>query len=344
MGRDPAAVGLVDPDARRARPRLRGRDAAPRGRGLGGLHDRRRRPPPARGLPVAGLGHRPRRARAARRRPRPPSTPRSCAPADWLLQRGGHRRAATGPIRTPRARARAAGPSSSRTTSTRTWTTPPSSRSRCARWHRGHEAVDRGLAWMAGMQSRSGGWGAFDVDNEALLALQAAVLRLRQGHRRAERRRHRTRARGARAGDRLRRRGRAAGSSGCSPSRRRTAPGSAAGASTTSTAPAPRCPRSRPAGSSPATRRCRRAVAWLDSVQNEDGGFGEDIRSYADRDLARTRHQHAFPNGLGAISLRRCRRGRQPGRPVAPPSGFARTATGKRRLGGGALHRHGLPA
>src|ERR687888_480266 len=26
----------------------------------------------------------------------------------------------------------------------------------------------------------------------------------------------------------------------------------------------------------------RRAVAWLDSVQNEDGGFGEDIRSYAD--------------------------------------------------------------
>jgi squalene-hopene/tetraprenyl-beta-curcumene cyclase len=26
-----------------------------------------------------------------------------------------------------------------------------------------------------------------------------------------------------------------------------------------------------------------RAVAWLHSVQNEDGGFGEDIRSYADR-------------------------------------------------------------
>jgi squalene-hopene/tetraprenyl-beta-curcumene cyclase len=32
----------------------------------------------------------------------------------------------------------------------------------------GGEAVDRGLAWTAGMQSRSGGWGAFDVDNEAL--------------------------------------------------------------------------------------------------------------------------------------------------------------------------------
>src|SRR5436190_992837 len=32
----------------------------------------------------------------------------------------------------------------------------------------GGDPVDRGLAWAAGMQSRSGGWGAFDVDNEAL--------------------------------------------------------------------------------------------------------------------------------------------------------------------------------
>jgi squalene-hopene/tetraprenyl-beta-curcumene cyclase len=28
----------------------------------------------------------------------------------------------------------------------------------------------------------------------------------------------------------------------------------------------------------------RRAVAWLESVQNEDGGFGEDLRSYRDPD------------------------------------------------------------
>jgi squalene-hopene/tetraprenyl-beta-curcumene cyclase len=32
----------------------------------------------------------------------------------------------------------------------------------------GADSVDRGLAWAAGMQSRNGGWGAFDVDNEAL--------------------------------------------------------------------------------------------------------------------------------------------------------------------------------
>jgi squalene-hopene/tetraprenyl-beta-curcumene cyclase len=31
----------------------------------------------------------------------------------------------------------------------------------------GPEAVDRGYRWLVGMQSRNGGWGAFDVDNEA---------------------------------------------------------------------------------------------------------------------------------------------------------------------------------
>ena len=35
-------------------------------------------------------------------------------------------------------------------------------------------------------------------------------------------------------------------------------------------------------GVDPGRPEMRRAVAWLDSVQNEDGGFGEDIRSYAD--------------------------------------------------------------
>ena len=29
----------------------------------------------------------------------------------------------------------------------------------------GEEAVQRGLAWIAGMQSEDGGWGAFDADN-----------------------------------------------------------------------------------------------------------------------------------------------------------------------------------
>ena len=32
----------------------------------------------------------------------------------------------------------------------------------------GGDAVERGLDWIVGMQSRGGGWGAFDVDNDAL--------------------------------------------------------------------------------------------------------------------------------------------------------------------------------
>ena len=64
-------------------------------------------------------------------------------------------------------------------------------------------AIDRGVAWTAGMQSRDGGWGAFDADNTRRLADEAAVLRLRRGHRPAVRRRHR-----ARGGDARRRRAR----------------------------------------------------------------------------------------------------------------------------------------
>ncbi len=74
LGRDPAAVGLVAPLPRRARPRPRGRDPPPRGRRLGRLHDRRRRPPAARGMPVAGLGHGARRARACAPAASRPST------------------------------------------------------------------------------------------------------------------------------------------------------------------------------------------------------------------------------------------------------------------------------
>ncbi len=35
-------------------------------------------------------------------------------------------------------------------------------------------AAERGIAWMLGMQSRSGGWGAFDVDNTSRLCAKIA--------------------------------------------------------------------------------------------------------------------------------------------------------------------------
>jgi squalene-hopene/tetraprenyl-beta-curcumene cyclase len=41
-----------------------------------------------------------------------------------------------------------------------------------------------------------------------------------------------------------------------------------------------------------------RAIAWLDSVQREDGGFGEDIRSYGDR-AWRGRALFATPSQTG---------------------------------------------
>ena len=263
MGRDPAAVGLVDPDARRARPRLRGRDAAPRGRGLGGLHDRRGRPPAARGVPVAGLGHRPRRARRCATPASAPSTPRSCgrptgsctrrsrSPGDWAVRtpelapgRLGLRvreRPLPGRRRHRRRRARAA-------------TLPPRPRGRRPRpgLDGRHAVAQRRLGRLRRRQ-------------RGLLALQAPVLRLRQGDRRAERRRHaRTRSRRSRPRPASTTRC-AAGSTGCCASRRPTAPGSAAGASTTSTAPAPRCPRSRPAESSPATPRS--GAQWRGSTR-----------------------------------------------------------------------------
>ena len=60
----------------------------------------------------------------------------------------------------------AAGRSSSTTTTTPTPTTPPRSSWRCAASpRRDRGAIDRGLAWLTGMQSKDGGWGAFDADN-----------------------------------------------------------------------------------------------------------------------------------------------------------------------------------
>ena len=69
-----------------------------------------------------------------------------------------------------RTRRRAASRSSSRTTTTPTSTTRPSS---CCALRRAPDAGcrrgERGLAWSLGMQSRGGGWGAFDVDNTSSL-------------------------------------------------------------------------------------------------------------------------------------------------------------------------------
>jgi squalene-hopene/tetraprenyl-beta-curcumene cyclase len=150
------------------------------------------------------------------------------------------------------------------------------------RCHRGHDAVDRGLAWTAGMQSRSGGWGAFDVDNEAywLYRLPFCDFGKVTDEPSADVTAHALEALAPEAGfdDHVRR-----GLDWLL--REQEADGSWFGRwgvnhvyGTGAVLPALEA-----VGIEPGHPAFRRAVAWLDSVQNEDGGFGEDIRSYSER-------------------------------------------------------------
>ncbi len=90
VGRDPAAVGVVARRARLPRPRPRLAVPPPRDRRLAAVHGRGRRPDPARGVPVARLGHGPRRARAARGRRRG-RRPGPAAGGPVAARRGGAR-------------------------------------------------------------------------------------------------------------------------------------------------------------------------------------------------------------------------------------------------------------
>jgi squalene-hopene/tetraprenyl-beta-curcumene cyclase len=149
------------------------------------------------------------------------------------------------------------------------------------RCHRGHDAVERGLRWAAGMQSRSGGWGAFDVDNEAfwlyklpfcdfgkvtdepsadVTAHALEVLAPEAGYEKEVRR----------GLDWLLAEQEADGSwFGRWGVNHVYGTGAA-------------LPALEACGLPSDHEAFRRAIAWLDSVQNADGGFGEDIRSYAD--------------------------------------------------------------
>jgi squalene-hopene/tetraprenyl-beta-curcumene cyclase len=146
---------------------------------------------------------------------------------------------------------------------------------------RGEDAVRRGVDWLAGMQSREGGWGAFDVDNQAMwlykipfcdfgkvtdepsadvTAHSLETLGTLGVHReQAERGLEWLLSEQEEDGSWFGRWGvnHLYGTGAALPGLE------AAGV-----------PHDHPA--------MRRAVAWLDSVQQENGGFGEDIRSYAD--------------------------------------------------------------
>jgi squalene-hopene/tetraprenyl-beta-curcumene cyclase len=149
------------------------------------------------------------------------------------------------------------------------------------RCDRGHEAVERGLRWTAGMQSRSGGWGAFDVDNEAfwLYRLPFCDFGKVTDEPSADVTAHALEALAVEPGfeDEVRR--------GLEWLLAEQEPdGSWFGRwgvnhvyGTGAALPALEA-----CGLPPSHPAFRCAVAWLDSVQNDDGGFGEDIRSYAE--------------------------------------------------------------
>ncbi len=147
-------------------------------------------------------------------------------------------------------------------------------------------AIDRGLTWLAGMQSKDGGWGAFDADNTRELVNKlpfcdfGAVIDPPSADVTA----HIVEAFAAegRATDLAVRRGvvwllRAQEPDGSWFGRW----GANYIYGTGAVVPALIA-----AGVQPSKPAIRRAVAWLEDHQNPDGGWGEDLRSYDDPALA----------------------------------------------------------
>jgi squalene-hopene/tetraprenyl-beta-curcumene cyclase len=146
----------------------------------------------------------------------------------------------------------------------------------------GADAVERGLDWIVGMQSRGGGWGAFDVDNDALWLYRIPFCDFGRvtDEPSADVTAHAIEALAPARGldhvvangvrwllDEQEDDGSWYGRWGVN-----HVYGTGAA-----------LPALEAAGIDPGHASYRRALAWLDAVQNEDGGFGEDIRSYFER-------------------------------------------------------------
>jgi squalene-hopene/tetraprenyl-beta-curcumene cyclase len=146
---------------------------------------------------------------------------------------------------------------------------------------RGEDAIARGVEWLVGMQSRDGGWGAFDVDNQALWLYKVPFCDFGKvtDEPSADVTAHSLETLGA-----VGLHGGAAESGIEWLLSEQEEDGSWFGRwgvnhiyGTGAALPgleACGIPHDHPS--------MRRAVDWLDSVQQPHGGFGEDIRSYAD--------------------------------------------------------------
>jgi len=145
----------------------------------------------------------------------------------------------------------------------------------------GDAAVRRGLDWMVGMQSRSGGWGAFDADNEALWLYKLPICDFGKvtDEPTADVTAHALEALGHEHGyDSSLTRGldwllQEQEDDGSWFGRWGVNHLYGTGAA---------LPALEACGVAPDHPAMRRAVAWLDSVQQPQGSFGEDILSYQD--------------------------------------------------------------
>ncbi len=145
----------------------------------------------------------------------------------------------------------------------------------------GDDAVRRGLDWLVGMQSRGGGWGAFDVDNQAMWLYKVPFCDFGKvtDEPSADVTAHALETLGQEDGyDVAVERGLGwllaeQEEDGSWFGRWGVNHLYGTGAA---------LPALEACGVSSDHPAMRRAVAWLDSVQQEHGGFGEDIRSYGD--------------------------------------------------------------
>ena len=170
-------------------------------------------------------------------------------------------------------------------------------------------AIQRGVRWMVGMQSRDGGWGAFDADNTSTLPPKlpfcdfGAVVDPPSADVTA----HVVEALAAEglAGSRAARRGvvwllRAQEDDGSWFGRW----GANYVYGTGAVVPALIA-----AGVKPDKPAIRRAVAWLEEHQNPDGGWGEDMRSYDDPGLAGRGESTASQTAWALLALLAARPG-----------------------------------
>jgi squalene-hopene/tetraprenyl-beta-curcumene cyclase len=145
----------------------------------------------------------------------------------------------------------------------------------------GDAAVRRGLDWMVGMQSRSGGWGAFDVDNEALWLYRLPMCDFGKvtDEPSADVTAHALEALGHEAGYEE---SQSAGLAWLLAEQEQDGSWFGRWGVNHIYGTGAAVPALEACGLPPNDPAIVRALHWLDSVQQPDGSFGEDIASYSD--------------------------------------------------------------